>query len=361
MGTIDRWFRVGVACAAGAVLGACGETGETGESAGPQDDAASADTGTPGRYSVVATVGMIGDVAHNLAGDRATVETLVPADVDPHLYSPTRNDIQKLIGADLLLYNGRQLEGKMGIALEKAAQSGTLVVAVAEVIDEGLLLRSGEIDETYDPHVWMNPVAWGEVVAVVQDSLAELDPDGEPVYAAASEVYRAELAELDAYAEEVLASVPEQQRVLVTAHDAFNYFGRRYGFEVVGVQGLSTEAEAGVRDVERLVDLIVDRGIRAVFVESTVSDRSVQALIGGAKARGQQVVVGGELYSDAMGPEGTYEGTYLGMIDHNVTTIARSLGGDAPEGGRTGRLAAGRLETGGPSDERPQSGAEGGG
>ncbi|MEO0631998.1 MAG: zinc ABC transporter substrate-binding protein, partial [Planctomycetota bacterium] len=164
--------------------------------------------------------------------------------------------------------------------------------------------------------------------------------DGASIYSENAERYLDRLAELDAYTERVLSSVPESQRVLVTAHDAFNYFGHRYGYDVVGIQGISTESEAGVRDIERLVKLIVEREIGAVFVESTVSDRNVRALIAGAKARGHTVTIGGELFSDAMGDAGTYTGTYIGMIDHNVTTIARALGGDAPAAGLNGELEA---------------------
>jgi manganese/zinc/iron transport system substrate-binding protein len=171
--------------------------------------------------------------------------------------------------------------------------------------------------------------------------LAEADPEGRAAYEAGRDAYLAELDRLAAYADEVLASVPESARVLLTAHDAFNYFGRAHGYEVIGIQGISTESEAGLRRVEELVDLIVSRGIGAVFVESSVSDRNVRALVEGAAARGHEVRIGGELFSDAIGPPGTYEGTYVGMIDHNATTIARALGGTAPERGMAGKLAAG--------------------
>jgi manganese/zinc/iron transport system substrate-binding protein len=183
----------------------------------------------------------------------------------------------------------------------------------------------------------MDPLAWSKAVEVVRDKLTEFDPEGEETYRANAVMYIGQINELHAYAERVLGSVPEPQRVLVTAHDAFNYFGRRYGYEVVGIQGISTESEAGVRDIERLVDLLVERNIGAVFVESTVSERNISALVSGAAARDHTVEIGGELFSDAMGREGTYEGTYLGMIDHNVTTIARALGGEAPAGGMNQR------------------------
>jgi manganese/zinc/iron transport system substrate-binding protein len=290
------------------------------------------------QFTVVTTIGMIEDVTRHIAGDRAEVIGLMGSGVDPHLYKPTRSDIRRLMDADVIFYNGLLLEGKMADALIRAATSGKKVHAVTELLDEQYLLEPEEFEGLYDPHVWMDPAAWSRTIDVIRDKLIEFDTSGKDVYTAHAAAYREKLAELDAYAERVLASVPEPQRVLVTAHDAFNYFGRRFGYEVVGIQGLSTESEAGVRDIENLVDLLVERNIGAVFVESTVSDRNIKALIAGAKSRGHSVVVGGELFSDAMGNADTYEGTYIGMIDHNVTTIARALGGDAPERGMNGKL-----------------------
>ncbi len=290
------------------------------------------------QYTVVTTIGMIEDVTRHIAGDRAEVIGLMGSGVDPHLYKPTRSDIRRLMDADVIFYNGLLLEGKMADALIRAATSGKKVHAVTELLDEQYLLEPEEFEGLYDPHVWMDPAAWSRTIDVIRDKLIEFDASGKDIYTANAAAYREKLAELDAYAERVLASVPEPQRVLVTAHDAFSYFGRRFGYEVVGIQGLSTESEAGVRDIENLVDLLVERNIGAVFVESTVSDRNIRALIAGAKARGHSVVVGGELFSDAMGNADAYEGTYIGMIDHNVTTIARALGGEVPERGMNGKL-----------------------
>ncbi|GJM19259.1 MAG: manganese transporter [Phycisphaeraceae bacterium] len=287
---------------------------------------------------IVCTTGMIADAVARVAGDRAHVVTLIGPGVDPHLYTPTRSDVAHLMSADVVFYNGLLLEGKMTDALVRAATSGRQVFAVTELIDETELLAPEDFAGHYDPHVWMDPPAWSRTVEVVRDRLNELDPDTRTTYATNAAAYLAEVDALDAYAEVVLKSVPEHARVLVTAHDAFNYFGRRYDYEVVGIQGISTESEAGVRDIERLIDLMVERDVPAVFVESTVSRRNVSALVDGASARGHTARIGGELYSDAMGPPGTYEGTYIGMIDHNVTTIARALGGEAPEHGMHGRL-----------------------
>ncbi len=290
-------------------------------------------------FTIVTTVGMITDIVARVAGDRAEVVGLIDAGIDPHLYAPTRSDVQKLMEADIVFYNGLLLEGKMTDSLIRAGTSGRPVHAVTEELDPSFLLSPDAFDGHYDPHVWMDPAAWSKAVEVVRDRLSEFDPEHAEAYRANAEELLAEIEALDRYTETILASVPENRRVLVTAHDAFNYFGRRFGFEVVGIQGISTASEAGVLDVERLVALIVDREIPAVFVESTVSERNINALIAGARARGHEVTIGGELFSDAMGPRGTYEGSYVGMIDHNATIIARALGGEAPEGGMQGKLA----------------------
>ena len=312
-------------------MASCGDGGSSSAAA------SSTDRGD-GAYRVVATVGMVADPVRAVAGDRAEVVGLMGPGVDPHLYAPTRTDVGRLMDADVIFYNGLLLEGKMTDSLIRAATSGKKVYAVTELLDEQYLLEPEEFEGLYDPHVWMDPSAWARTIDVVRDALIEFDPAGEAAYRANARAYAAELAALDAYAVRVLGSVPERGRVLVTAHDAFNYFGARFGYEVVAIQGISTESEAGVQDIERLVDLLVERGIGAVFVESTVSERNINALVAGARARGHEVVIGGELFSDAMGEDGTYEGTYIGMIDHNVTTIARALGGEAPERGMHGRL-----------------------
>ncbi len=289
---------------------------------------------TAGRpLKVVATTGMIADIARNIAADRAQVTSLMGEGVDPHLYRPTRSDMAALSRADLVLYNGLLLEGKMTDALERIAESGRRVHAVAAAIPRDALLAPEGFEGHPDPHVWMDPNLWALAAESVRDHLIAADPDGETTYRDNAEAYLARLRSLQEYAAATLGSVPASSRALVTAHDAFNYFGRRYGYEVVGIQGISTESEAGVRDIERLVEMLVSRRIPAVFVETTVSERNINALIAGAAARGHTVTIGGSLYSDAMGPPGTYEGTYIGMIDHNVTTVARALGGIAPAGG----------------------------
>lgn len=215
------------------------------------------------------------------------------------------------------------------------------VIAVAEATDPSKLLPSADYDGRYDPHVWMDPTLWAEVVEEVRRALSEARPDLSADFATNAGEYQDEIAALATYAREALAAVPEEARVLVTAHDAFGYFGRAFDFDVIGIQGISTNSEAGLNRVSELVDLLVSRSISAVFVETSVSDRNVRALIEGAAARDHEVMIGGALYSDAMGEEGTYEGTYIGMIDHNVTTIARALGADVAPGGMAGKLAQG--------------------
>lgn len=295
--------------------------------------------GAASPMNVVTTTGMIADVVRNVGGEQVQVTQLMGQGVDPHLYKATRSDITRMLRADLVFYNGLLLEGKLTDALVRVATSGKPVSAVTEVVDESFLLEPPEFKGLYDPHLWMDPGAWASTIDVVRDELSALDPAHTEEFAARAEAYRAEMQELETYAEKVLATVPEGRRVLITAHDAFNYLGRRYDFEVLGIQGLSTESEAGLKRVEELVALIVARKLPAVFIETTIPSRSVDALIAGAADQGHEVVIGGELFSDAMGGPGTYEGTYIGMIDHNVTTIARALGGEVPEKGLNGRLA----------------------
>jgi manganese/zinc/iron transport system substrate-binding protein len=291
------------------------------------------------KLKIVTTTGMIADIVKNVAGDSAEVTALMGSGVDPHLFKPTRSDIARLNSADVVFYNGLLLEGKMTDALIRVATSGKKVYAVTELLDQEYLLEPAEFQGHFDPHVWMDPIAWKAAVEVVSEKLSELLPEQKAVFEANAQTYFSELDALAKYAETVIASIPQTTRVLVTAHDAFNYFGRRYGLEVMGIQGISTESEAGVRDIEKIVNILVERKIKAVFIESTVSEKNIRALIEGAKAQGHQVIIGGSLFSDAMGKDGKYEGTYLGMIDHNVTTIVRALGGSAPEKGRIGKLA----------------------
>lgn len=292
------------------------------------------------KLSLVATTGMIADTARVVAGDLAEVRALMGPGVDPHAYRQTRTDILAMSRADLILWNGLYLEAQMEEVLGELSVR-VPVRAVAEAIPAGRRIAHDDYADRFDPHVWMDPRLWRDVALAIRDALGEAAPAQASVFAANADAYVSELDSLAGYATGVLGSVPEARRVLVTAHDAFNYFGRAYGYEVIGIQGISTESEAGINRITELVNLLVDRGIGAVFVESSVSDRSVRALIEGAAAKGHEVRIGGQLFSDAMGEPGTYEGTYVGMIDHNSTVIASALGGSAPERGMSGRLSVG--------------------
>jgi manganese/zinc/iron transport system substrate-binding protein len=289
------------------------------------------------RLNVVATTGMIADVARAIGGEQVAVTTLMQPGIDPHAYRQTRSDIVAMARADLVLWNGLYLEAQMEDFLLELGQT-TAVVAVAENLDPSRLIASQDYEGRFDPHIWMDPAVWADAVGAVQNALTRAQPEQAAYFATNAQRYLDDLDLLNTYAQTALASIPPPARVLVTAHDAFGYFGAAYGFDVVGIQGISTESEAGLRRISDLVQMLVDRDIRAVFVETSVSDRNIRALIEGAAALGHDVVIGGELFSDAMGPTFTYEGTYIGMIDHNVTTITQALGGRAPERGMTGRL-----------------------
>lgn len=282
--------------------------------------------------SVVATTGMVADAARIVGGDLVEVRALMGPGVDPHSYRQTRSDIVAMSRADLVLRHGLYLEAQLEDFLNDLAAK-TPVVAVGEAVPAELLIAHSDYADKKDPHVWMVPELWTHVVDGVAQALAQARPEAAATFAANAQAHKMQLAKLGAYSHQVLGTVPQDNRVLVTSHDAFSYFGQAYGFEVLGIQGISTESEAGLARIAELVDLIVARNLRAVFVESSVSDRNIRALIEGAGAKGHVVEIGGSLFSDAMGPEGTYEGTYLGMIDHNVTTISRALGGAAPARG----------------------------
>jgi len=292
------------------------------------------------RLSVVATTGMIADVAAIVGGDAVEVQALMGPGVDPHAYRQTRTDVVALTRADLVLWHGLYLEAQMEDFLTDLADRKA-VVAVGETVPSADLFSHEDYDGRFDPHFWMDPALWSHVIVGVRNALSDAMPDEADGFAERAEAYLAEAERLGVYAEASLTSVPQEARVLVTAHDAFSYFGAAYGFEVAGIQGISTESEAGLNRIGELVDMLVERKIGAVFVESSVSDRNIRALIEGAAAQGHEVVIGGELFSDAMGPEGTYEGTWIGMIDHNITTVAGALGGNVPDGGMDGKLAAG--------------------
>ena len=277
------------------------------------------------KINVVTTTGQVADVVKNVGGDRVEVKALMGPGVDPHLYKPTAGDADAFSSADIIFYNGLELEGRMTDLFVKMARSGKPTIAVTEDIPENLLREPVEFEGKYDPHVWFDPALWKYAVGRVAAELARLDPASKDLYQQNSAAYLKQLEELDAYIRAQAAAVPAPARVLVTAHDAFGYFGRAYGFEVRGLQGTSTAAEAGTRDVQDLAGLICARKIKAIFVESSVPRETIQAVQAAARAAGCQVGIGAELFSDAMGNEGTPEGTYIGMMRYNIDTIVNSL------------------------------------
>ena len=274
---------------------------------------------------VTATTGMIADLVRNVGGERVEVAGLMGPGVDPHLYKPSASDVQKLEGADIIFYNGLELEGRMTDVFVKIARGGKPTIAVTEDIDPELLREPIEFEGKYDPHIWFDVTLWQRAARTVARELAALDPGSKAVYERNADAYVRQLEELHRYVQRQIATIPASSRVLVTAHDAFGYFGRQYGMEVRGLQGTSTATEAGARDVRTLAQFLCARRIKAIFVESSVPHSTIRAVQEAARARGCAVTIGGELFSDAMGSEGTPEGTYLGMVRHNVDTIVRAL------------------------------------
>lgn len=294
------------------------------------------DPSKDGKKILVATTGMIADIARRLIGDEFQVVQLMGDGVDPHLYKPTRDDLVQLIRADVVLYNGLMLEGKMQSVLNRLGEVER-VYAVCDDIPHDVLF--GGEDHHPDPHVWMDVTLWRSATQRMSDAICLAYPELAAKVQGREDELVAELAGLHEYGQNAVASIPESQRILITSHDAFQYFGRAYGLTIQAIQGISTESEAGLQRVNEIVDLIVDRKLPAVFIESSVPRDTIDAVVQGAKARGHQVKIGGELFSDALGSTGTYEGTYIGMLDHNFTTVARALGGDVPPRGWKGQLS----------------------
>lgn len=277
-----------------------------------------------GPIRVTCTVGMLADIVEQIGGDRLEVTRLMGPGTDPHGYKTSPGDVKKLGSSDLILYCGHHLEGKMGDVLARLERR-ILTVAVCEQIPDERLLADEENPNAFDPHLWFDVALWRDVARVVTDRLSEFDSEHAASYRMRLDALATKLEQLDTETRTQLASIPEPQRVLVTAHDAFRYLGRAYDLEVVGIQGLSTESEASVQRINELVDFIVTRKIKAVFVESTVPEKNMRSLIEGCGARGHTVSIGGSLYSDAMGADGTPAGTYEGMVRHNVSTLVDAL------------------------------------
>ena len=273
---------------------------------------------------IVTTVGMIADMVREVGGKSVTVTQLMGPGVDPHLYKPNRDDIQSILDSDLVFFAGHHLEGKMTATLEKLSNQKT-VIALAECLDESLLIRDEQ--SQVDPHLWMDISIWSGILDPIAKELAKLMPQQADTFDKNVVRLKEQLGELHRYGQKAIGSIPKGQRILITSHDAFRYFGRAYNIEVEGIQGLSTESEAGLQRINELVDMLSNRKVQAIFIESSVPQKNVDSLIEGSKAGGHQVSIGGELYSDAMGEPESPEGTYLGMMAHNLSTVTRALGG----------------------------------
>ncbi|WP_211746543.1 zinc ABC transporter substrate-binding protein [Paenibacillus sp. Marseille-Q4541] len=311
----SRWLRVAIAAAVMSsmmVLAACGETG--GESQAGE-----------GKLKITTTTGMIADAAREVGGEHVEVTGLMGPGVDPHLYKASQGDIKKLEQADLILYNGLHLEGKMSDILINIGKSKPVAQVTKDIPESELLMVPYGDSQEADPHVWFDVAKWIRVTDTIRNTLIEADPDHTEDYNQQADAYITELEALHEEVSKSIASIPEASRVLVTAHDAFGYFGQAYNIEVLGLQGISTSAEYGANDVSELRDFLVDNKIKAVFVESSISPKAMEAIVAGAEEKGHAVSIGGQLYSDAMGQEGTEEGTYIGMVKHNTKTIVEAL------------------------------------
>jgi len=319
------------------VISGCGvDSGPTGSSTNSAT--------TPTQYDIVTTCGMVTDIVSVVSGDRGNVRGLMGEGVDPHLYKPTRNDQSMLLGADLVFFSGLKLEGRLEDTFASVKRTGKPVHAVTHKLGEPFLLQPPEFEGHFDPHVWMDITAWSQCVDVVADAMAAHDPEHADDYRRRADDYQLQLAEMDDYVRQSISTIPKKRRWLVTAHDAFGYFSRAYKIPTRSVQGISTDSEAAVDDINQLVSFITERKIAAIFVESSVNPKNITAIVEGCKQANWDVRIGGKLFSDAMGAPGSYTGTYLGMMDHNATTITRALGGTAPETGKHGKLKP-QLET----------------
>lgn len=279
---------------------------------------------TNGKLNVVTTTTMITDLVKNIGGDSLNIQGLMGSGVDPHLYKASEGDVSKLTNADVVFYSGLHLEGKLVDVFEKMGRN-TNTIALAEVLDKSKLIGSEYFASNYDPHIWFNIQYWKQLTNYLTEQLSQLDPKNAAYFEANKTTYLKELDALETEIKTTIATLPQEKRILVTAHDAFNYFGEAYGFEVVGLQGLSTATEAGVQDVQNLAKLIIDKKVKAIFVESSVPKRTIEALQQAVLSKGFQVAIGGTLYSDALGNAGTTEGTYLGMFRYNINTIVSGL------------------------------------
>ena len=277
--------------------------------------------------NVLVTIAMVGDVVENVAGECANVTALMGAGVDPHLYEASAQDVRLFQESEVIFYSGYSLEGQLGEVLERfGEQKPTVAVSPAAINPSDLIT----VQDIYgiDPHLWMDVSLWAQITTAISDTLVEVRPDCAETMTVNAENYRSQLSALHDWIAASIATIPEPQRLMVTAHDAFNYYAKAYGIEVAGIQGISTESEAGIADIRDMASLVAERGVPAVFVETTINPRTIQAVVDAAAERGHEVVIGEELFSDAMGDEGTLGGTYIGMLYTNTRHIVEGLGGE---------------------------------
>ena len=275
------------------------------------------------KFQVVTTTSMITDLVKNIGGEHINLQGLMGSGVDPHLYKASEGDVSKLANADIIFYNGLHLEGKLVEVFEKMKTIKT--VAISDTLDKNTLIGSEYFASNYDPHIWFNPDYWIQATYFVVKTLSEAIPEQKLTFEANGAAYIKQLETLKITITATIETLPQEKRILVTAHDAFNYFGKSFNFEVVGLQGLSTATEAGVQDVQKLSDFIIKKNVKAIFVESSVPKRTIEALQAAVNSKGHEVVIGGSLYSDALGNLETIEGTYIGMFEYNVNTIVNAL------------------------------------
>lgn len=278
-----------------------------------------------GNLNIVTTTTLLTDLLNEIGGDKVNVQGLMGSGVDPHLYKASAGDVTKLSNADLIFYGGLHLEGKLVDVFEKMEGQNIKTIAVSDALDKKTLIGSEYFASNYDPHIWFDVHNWELITTFVAQKLSEADPENKAFYEENGETYLEKLKVLDTEIKAIIETLPKEKRILVTAHDAFNYFGQAYGFEVVGLQGLSTATEAGVQDVQNLSNFIIEKKIKAIFVESSVPRRTIEALQAAVNSKNNNVEIGGTLYSDALGNAGTVEGTYIGMFKYNVNTIVDAL------------------------------------
>lgn len=278
-----------------------------------------------GKLNIVTTTTMITDLVKNIGGNQVNINGLMGSGVDPHLYKASEGDVSKLFNADIIIYNGLHLEGKLEEVFEKMKHQNKKIIVASDTISKKNLIESENFASNYDPHIWFDINNWSKITSYISKKLINLDPKNELIYKKNTQQYLIKLKKLNTQINSKINELPENKRVLVTAHDAFNYFGKQHKFNVVGLQGLSTATEAGVQDVQKLAKFIINNKIKAIFVESSVPKRTIEALQEAVNAQGHQVLIGGTLYSDALGNKGTIEGTYTGMYNHNVNIIVDAL------------------------------------